>query len=284
MALPLLYFIVYKYIPMFGTIIAFKNYYPTLGFIESDWVGLKNFKRLFQSHYFPIIVRNTLIISSLKLLFFFPTPIILALLLNEVPHQGFKRITQTISYLPHFISWVAIAGLMKEMLSPTTGLINRLIVSLGGEAIFFLGAPSLFRTIIVASSIWQGVGWGAIIYLAAISGINPQIYEASTIDGANRWQQTFRITIPSIMPIVVIFLVLRIGHIMNEDFEQIFNLYSPATYEVGDVFETYIYREGILGGKYSFATTVGLFKGFIGLILVWITNKIAQYFGQEGVW
>ena len=281
---PMLFFLIYRYLPMFGIVIAFQNFYPGTGFLESKWVGFHQFGRLFRSHYFPVIFSNTLIISFQRIFFGFPAPIILALMLNEVRNQTYKRVVQTISYLPHFISWVIIAGLMHQLLSPTFGLFNHLIKQLGGEAIYFLGAKSTFRPVLIISAIWKNVGWGTIIYLAALSGVDPELYEAAVIDGANRWQQTWRITLPAILNVIVILLILRIGDILDAGFFQILNLYSPGVYAVADIIDTYVYREGLLNAQYSFATAVGLFKGVIGLILVAGANRLAKMVGQEGLW
>lgn len=281
---PMAFFVVYKYLPMFGIIIAFKEFYVGTGIWGSEWVGLKQFERLFTSYYFPVIFRNTLTISLQHLVFGFPAPIILALLLNEIRRKAFKRVVQTISYLPHFISWVIMAGLMQTLLSPTDGIVAAIFQAMGKNPIYFLGTPDYFRPVLILSGIWKEVGWGTIIYLAALSGVDPELYEAAIIDGANRLQQTIYVTIPSIMSVVVVLLILQVGNILDAGFFQVLNLYSPAVYEVSDIFDTYVYREGLLKANYSFATAVGLFKGIVGLILVAGANRFAKVVGQEGIW
>lgn len=283
----LLYFIIFRYLPMAGILVAFKNYKGMggiSGLFNSPWVGFRNFQNFFASYYFWRLLKNTLLISSYRLVFGFPAPIILALLLNEIYHAKFKRIVQTISYLPHFISWVVISGIMIALLSPDTGPMNAIIKSLGFEPIGFLSDSRFFRSTLILSSIWRGVGWGTIIYLAAISNIPQEQYEAAYIDGATRFQMMRYITLPSLYFLIGIFLILRIGKIINENFEQIFNLYSPGVYDVSDVFETFVYRRGILQSDFSYASAVGLFRSLTSLLLVFVTNKIAKKLGHEGLW
>lgn len=282
-----LYYLIFHYVPIGGLIIAFKGYRGfggIQGILDSPWVGFTHFYNLFGSHYFWRLLSNTLLISSYRLIWGFPAPIILALLLNEVVSQRFKRTIQTITYLPHFISWVIVAGLASMLLSPDTGAVNGFVKLLGIQPVSFLADPRYFRSILVISSIWKGIGWGSIVYLAAISGIPQEQYEAAYIEGATRFQRTIYVTLPSISFIIVIFLILRVGQIINENFEQIFNLYNPSVYEVSDVFETYVYRRGILQADFSYATAVGLFKSVTSLILVMGTNKIVKILGSEGIW
>lgn len=283
----LLYFIIFHYVPMFGIIIAFKDIAPfegVKGIINGPWVGFKNFITFFQSYYFWNVLGNTVIISAYKILFGFPAPIILALLLNEVKNNKFKRMVQTISYLPHFISMVVLAGLVTSVLSVNGGIVNEIRKSLGQEAIFFLGSSKYFRTILVSSGIWQNIGWGSIIYLASISGIDHQLYEASIVDGANRWKQTWHITLPGMSNVIVIMFIFAVGSLLNAGFEQILLLYSPAVYEVSDIIDTYVYREGLISLRYSFASAVGLFKSLIAMILIIGTNYLAKRYEQAAIW
>jgi putative aldouronate transport system permease protein len=280
----ILFFLVFRYAPMWGIVIAFQDYSVFSGIKDSEWVGFKHFLDMFGDNDFAIIFRNTLLISSYKLIWGFPAPIIIALMLNEIRLLAYKRTIQTLIYLPHFLSWVIIGGILFNLLSPSTGMVNKLVQFIGFEPILFLGDPSWFRTIIVASDIWKDAGWGAIIYLAALAGIDPQLYEAAIVDGANKWKQLWHVTLPSIMGTVVILFVLRLGHVLEVGFEQIFVLYNPLVYEVADVIETYVYRVGITQAQFSFSTAVGLFKSIIGLILVVIANKVAKKLGQEGIW
>lgn len=284
MALPILaYYIIFHYIPMYGVIIAFKDFSPAGGIMGSKWVGLKHFKDFFTSYYSGNIIRNTLLISLYDIIWGFPAPIILALLLNELSNQKFKRTVQTISYMPHFISLVVICGMIKDF-TATEGVINDLIVLLGGERSNMLGRPELFRTIFISSGIWQGIGWGSIIYLAALSGIDPALYEAATIDGAGRWKQTIHVTLPGIAPTIVILLILRVGSIMSVGFEKIILLYNPMTYETADVISSYVYRKGLLDFNYSYSTAVGLFNSIINFLLLIITNSISRRVSETSLW
>ncbi len=283
----LIYFIVFAYIPMMGIFIAFKDVSPfdgIAGMISSEWVGLKHFERFFNSALFGTILGNTIIISLLKIVWGFPAPIILALLFNEIRNKYFKKSIQTISYLPHFISMVIFAGIIQDLLSTNGGAINEIVKLFGGEPIYFLGDPKYFRSILVVSDIWKSIGWGSIIYLAAITGIDQEQYEAAEIDGASRFRQTLHITLPSITGTIVIMLILRVGTILSAGFDQVYMLYSPAVYEVGDIIDTYVYREGIELANYSYSTAVGLFKSIVGAIMVIATNSIAKKLGHQGVW
>ena len=289
MALPCVaYYIIFKYMPMYGVIIAFKNYQPVAGFwgiISSPWVGLAHFRRFFSSIFFVRLLRNTLLISTYRLIFAFPAPIIMAILINEIYGRHFKRVVQTITYMPHFLSWVIVAGLMMVLLSPTSGPVAAIFRNLGMRPIVIFSDIRFFRPLIVLSDIWKSVGFGTIIYLAAITGLDQEMYEAATIDGASRLQKIFRITLPLLLTsIVSIMFILAVGRILDENFEQIFNLYNPAVYEVGDVFETYVYRTGILSAQYSYSAAVGVFKAVVSLMLIYISNKVARLLGNEGLW
>ncbi len=278
------YYIVFHYVPMFGIVIAFKDYDVFTGFIDSPWVGLKHFRSFFDSIYAFRLIRNTLAISLFGLVFGFPAPIILALLLNELRDGWFKRTTQTISYLPHFISTVIIVGMFVNFLSPSTGMINNLIERLGGQRVYFLNDPRYFWPVYTLMNIWTGVGWGSIIYLASLTGIDPELYEACIIDGGNRWQQTWHITLPGIMPTIVIMLIFRVGSLLSVGYESIILMYSPPIYETADVISSYVYRRGLVDADYSFATAVGLMNSVVGFILIAVTNSIARRVSDTSLW
>jgi putative aldouronate transport system permease protein len=269
---------------MYGILIAFKDYRFRLGIMGSPWVGLDVFKELLGSKDFWLVFRNTVIISSYKLVFGFPAPIILALLLNEVRVLKFKRIVQTVSYLPYFVSWVVLSGIFFQVLSPSSGPVNYVLKALTGRTLYFLGDPALFRGTIVTLSVWKGIGWGAVIYLAALAGVNPELYEAAYIDGAGRWQRVVHITLPSILPVITILFILNVGSIVEDDFDQIFNLYRPVVYAVGDVLSTYTYRKGLNEMRYSLATAVGLFQNVLAFLLVAIANLLSKRVGEYGIW
>ncbi|WNQ14239.1 ABC transporter permease subunit [Paenibacillus aurantius] len=276
---------IFHYLPMYGVIIAFKNYNPIKGIWGSDWVGLRNFTELFDSPFFWRAFKNTLILNGYQILFAFPAPIVFALLLNEIRSMMVKRWMQTITYFPHFLSWVVIGGFVVAILSPNTGILTTIQnwLSYEGSQLFLLTDSRAFRAILVISEIWKNVGWGAIIYLAAITGVNPEYYDAAVIDGAGRWKQTLHVTLPAIMPTIIILLVLRIGNMMGSDFEQILVLYSANVYDVGDVLSTYVFRLGLFQGKYSFTTAVGLFQSVIGFTLIMIANRLSRRVGG-GLW
>ena len=282
----IVYFVIFKYIPMGGIVIAFKNYKISQGIWGSAWCGLDNFTKAFNTPTFGRAVRNTLEISGLKLLFGFPAPIILALMLNEVSHVRFKKTVQTITYLPHFLSWVVLAGMFQQLLSPNNGAVNALLRQFFGvqDSIYFLGNNKYFRGTLIVTDIWKNVGWSSILYLATISGIDQSLYEAATVDGASRWQCTRYITIPSLVSTIVIMLILSIGSIMDAGFDQVFNLYNSAVYQTGDIIDTYVYRYGLGDMKYSLATAVGLFKNVIAFVLVVGTNLITRKISGEGIW
>ncbi|MGZ9583358.1 ABC transporter permease [Paenibacillus marinisediminis] len=280
----IIFFLLFRYLPIWGIVISFQDYNPFAGIWRSEWVGLKHFITLWNYDGFWSIFCNSLAISMLNLAFFFPVPIILALMLNEVSKKYFKNIVQSIIYMPHFISWVVVAGMTYLLLSTHDGIVNEYIVKIGGQAQNFLTSSEWFRPLIILQSIWKEAGWGTIIFLAALSGVDPQLYEAAVVDGANRWRQLWHITLPAIRSTILILLILRLGHVLDNGFEQIFLMLSATTYGVGDVFETYVYREGLVGGNYSYTTAIGLFKSVIGLILVVLANKLAKVFGEEGVY
>lgn len=279
----ILYFFIFHYVPMYGVIISFKDYSFKKGILGSDWVGLENFIYMFNLNDFYRVFWNSFCLSFLRLIFEFPVPIIIALLLNEIGSKRFKKITQTAIYLPHFISWAVIGGILVNFLSPTWGVVNDIIQRLGFEPIFFLGDPKYFRTTVVISSIWKEAGWGTIIYLAAITGIDVEQYEAATVDGANRWQRLIYITLPNIKTTIILMLILRMGSIMSNGFEQIYTLQNTQNLSVSEVFETYTYRVGLLGGRFSFATTVGLFASVISMIFLLTTNFISKKMGEETI-
>lgn len=283
----LLFFFIFAYLPIFGIIIAFKDISPFNGIIDvitKPFVGLKWFKQFFNSYYFFQIIRNTFVISFLKLIWVFPASIILALLINELSNIRLKKIIQTVSYIPHFFSMVVVAGIVMSLLTTEGGLVNQIVVFFGGQSRMFLGEPRLFRSILVATTLWQQIGWGTILYLAAIAGVDQEQYEAAIIDGAGRLRQTWHITLPSITFVIVILLIFRIGSMLNAGFEQILLLYSPPVYEVADIIDTYVYRSGIQSMKYSFATAVGFFKSIVAALLLLGSNTIARKLGHTGIW
>ncbi len=287
MLLPVIaYFVIFKYIPMGGIIIAFKDYKMGVGIAKSQWMGLEYYRTAFANPFFKRAISNTLVISSMKLLVGFPAPIILALMLNEVRHSAYKRVVQTISYLPHFLSWVIMAGILSQLLSVNNGAVNALLKDVFGrsEPIQFLIDKRYFRGTVVVSDVWKGVGWGSILYLATISSIDPTLYEAAICDGATRFQRVRYITLPSIMPTITIMLILSLGSILDAGFDQIFNLYSSAVYETGDIIDTYVYRVGLVEWNYKLSTAIGLFKNIIGFILVAGTNVIAKSISGNGIW
>lgn len=285
MLLPgLLYFLLFKYWPMYGILIAFKDYQPFLGFWDSPFVGLKHFERLFNDPNFIVLFRNTLMLAMLNILFFFPLPIVIALMLNELRHHLFKRTIQTLVYIPHFMSWVVVVGIAYIFLTTEGGIVNDLLVYFGWDKINFLASNEWFRTIVTAEVIWKETGWGTIIFLAALSGVDPQLYEAARMDGANRLRQLWHITLPAIRSTIIILLILRLGNFLDTGFEQIFLMLNAMNREVGEVFDTYVYSVGISQGQYSFSTAVGLFKSLIGLVLVVVANHLAKRFGEEGIY
>ncbi|NOV03877.1 ABC transporter permease subunit [Paenibacillus sp. LMG 31457] len=280
----LLYFIIFKYVPMWGVLLAFKNYQPFIGFWKSDWVGLEHFRVFFTNPEFFMLLRNTLLLSLYNLLFFFPAPIVLALLLNEVRLAIFKRTVQTLIYVPHFISLVIVASLTYVFLTTQGGIVNEMLQEHTGAKIDFLASPQWFRPMIIIQTIWKECGFGTIIFLAALAGVDVEQYEAAVMDGANRFRQMWHITLPSIRSTIVILLILRMGQVMDNGFEQIFLMLNPLNRETAEVFDTYVYMMGITQGAFSYSTAVGLFKAIVGVILVLGTNWLAKRFGQPGIY
>nr|WP_246627262.1 ABC transporter permease subunit [Paenibacillus solanacearum] len=284
MVLPVIaYYVIFDYGPMYGLQIAFKDYSPGTGIWGSPWAGLEHFKQFFDSYYFWRIIRNTLLINVYELIFGFPAPIILALLLNELRRQAFKRIVQTITYLPHFISIVVVVGMLVDFLA-RDGVVNQLLSTFGLASKSYLSEPDWFRLIYVSSGIWQQVGWGSIIYLAALSTIDPTLYEAARVDGAGRWKQMVHITIPGIMPTVIILLILKMGSMMSVGSEKILLMYNPLTYDTADVISTFVYRKGILEASYSYTTAVGLFNAVIAFSLLIVSNSISKRVSETKLW
>ncbi|WP_240472986.1 ABC transporter permease [Paenibacillus sanguinis] len=285
MVLPaLLFILVFSYIPMYGVLMAFQDYNIFTGFMASPWVGLKHFEMFFHAPEFWSVIRNTVVISLLKLFIGFPAPILLALMLNEVHNRVFKRTIQTISYLPHFISWVIVSGFVTSLLSTDNGSFNMLLQQLNliDEPINFLSIPEYFWTILVTTGVWKEIGFSSIVYLAAIAGVDPQLYEAAAMDGASRLRQMFSITLPSILPVIIIFLILNIGNLLNAGFEDILLLgANPVLRDVADVIDTYVYRVGIQNNRYSYATAVGLFKGVLSVALLAGANYAARRSGNS---
>lgn len=280
----LLFFIIFRYTPMWMLLIAFQDYNPWVGVFKSEWVGFKHFLYLLKDPWFFLMLRNTLAINLIGLVFYFPLPIIWALLLNEIRHSGYKRINQTIFYFPHFLSWVIVASLTYFLLSVDVGILNKFIAYMGLPTVSFLQKPYLFWIILTLQDIWKESGWGTIIFLAALAGVDVEQYEAAIIDGANRMQRIWHITIPSIMPTVVVLLILRLGNIASVGFEQVLLMMNPMVYHVGEVFDTFAYRVGILQGQISFGTAVNVFKGFVGLLFVWASNRSVRRMGYQGIY
>lgn len=280
---PIIHYIIFRYIPIYGLTVAFQKFSLTKGYFRSEWVGFKNFVAFFKDPYLYRIVRNTFIISILELIFEFPAPIILALMLNELKNQTFKRSVQTISYLPHFISTVVLIGIVR-MYFASDGMVNQLLTIMGLKAHRFLVEPQWFRPLYIGSGIWKGIGWGSILYLAALTGINVELYEAAYVDGANRFKRMWHVTLPGISPTIILLLILKIGSMMNVGFSKVFLLYSPMSYEVADVISTYVYRRGFLEFQVSYATAVGLFNSVINCTLLVFANYLAKRFSETSLW
>lgn len=279
----IVFYILFMYKPMYGAIIAFQNYVPSKGITGSEWVGFKQFVRFFQSPYFWRLFRNTIVLSVYSIVFCFPAPIILALLLNEIKAKKFKSAVQTMTYLPHFISMVVAIGMVKEFCL-SDGLINDIIVMLGGTRSAILQNPALYRTIYIVSDIWQEVGWGSIIYLAALAGIDQQLYEAAAIDGAGKWKQTLHVTIPGLMPTVIIMLILRLGSLMSMGYEKTILLYNESVFDTADIISSYVYRVGLLEQNWSYSTAIGLLNSVINCVLLISANKISKRVTQSSLW
>ena len=284
MVLPVLaFYIIFHYMPMYGVTIAFKNFSPSKGIMESPWIGMEHFTNFFGSVYFKRVLLNTLRISFTSILFGFTAPIILALLINELRSKRYARIVQTVTYMPHFISLVVVCGILTNFLSET-GVITQFLSMFGMEKQDLLRVPGYFTTIYIASGIWQEIGWGSIIYLAALAGIDPSLHEAARIDGAGRWRQIWAVDIPGILPTIVTLLVLRMGKVMNVGFEKIILLYNPLTMETADVISSFVYRKGLMESNYGYSTAVGLFNSVINMILVILANKISRKLNETSLW
>ncbi|WP_407944392.1 ABC transporter permease [Paenibacillus dauci] len=279
-----LYFVIFKYLPMGGLIISFQDYQPYLGIADSPWVGFKHFIRLFTEPTFFMLLSNTLILFALNIVIFFPMPIILALMLNEVRHRYFKNAIQTIIYIPHFMSWVIIVSITYVFLTVDGGVINELLAAMGFQKISFLTSPEWLRTMYMAQIIWKELGWSTIIYLAAITVVDTQLYEAAEMDGAGRLRKTWHVTLPAIRPVIITLLILKIGTTLDLGFEHMYLLLNSLNREVAEIFDTYIYTAGLKNGQLSFSTAVGLFKGLVGLVLIMLANKLAKKFGEDGVY
>ncbi len=276
MAIPvILYFILFMYLPMFGLVIAFKKYDIAKGIFGSQWVGFRYFKEFFTGLYFKRTLKNTLILSGGNILFGFPAPIIFALLLNELCNKHFKKAVQTITYLPHFISLVVVCGMLTNFFS-SDGVATQIIMKFGGEKMNYLASTKYFRTIYIASEIWQSIGWNSIIYLAALTGIDMQLYEAAVIDGAGKWKQMLHVTLPGILPTISVMLILEIGKMLSLGYEKVILLYSPNTYEVADIISSFVYRKGLNNFMYSYASAVGLFQSVVNIILLIASNKLSK--------
>lgn len=278
-----IFYILFNYKPIYGAIIAFQDYVPRLGISGSEWVGLANFKRFFSDIYFGRLMKNTLLLSVYDILFGFPAPIILALLLNEIHNKFFKNVTQTITYLPHFISMIVVCGMLTDF-SLSTGLFNDIIEFFGGERHPLLQDPKLYRTIYIASGIWQQVGWGTIIYLSALAGVDSQLYEAVEIDGATKWKQTLHVTLPGIAPTIITMFILKIGKLMSMGYEKTILLYNPSTFETADIISSYVYRIGLLEQDWSYSTAIGLFNSVINFVLLILANKLSKKFSETSLW
>ncbi|OMF21786.1 protein lplB [Paenibacillus sp. FSL H8-0548] len=283
-SLGLLYFLVFRYGPMFGLFIAFKDYSPFRGVWESEWIGMDHFVRLFTDSDFILLFKNTLILNVLDTVIAFPFPILIAILLNEVGNKYFKNSMQTILYAPHFFSWVVIVGITMLFFRAQDGGVNMLLDAMGFGRIELMTDPKYFRFLWLFHNIWQGAGWGAIIYLAAIASIDPALYEAAKVDGANRLRQIWSITLPSLKNVILIMFILRLGSFIEVGFEHIFLLQNPLNLGVTDVFDTYVYRQGLVQGDFSYSTAIGFFKSIVGLAMVVTANTIAKRFGEEGVY
>ena len=279
----MVFLLIFRYIPIFGNVIAFMEFNP-YDMARSTWVGFDQFIALFQKPAFWKVFRNTLYISLLKLVWGFPIPIALALMMNEMRCLPFKKTAQTLLYLPHFISWVVLAGLIMNLLDPSTGLVTAFLKAITGRELQVLTDKKLFVPMLIVTDVYKSMGWGTIIYFAALSGVDPQLYEAAEIDGARKWKQLMHITLPSITPTIVIMLILSCNNIVNAGFDQIFMLYTPLVYDVADILDTYVYRIGIQNANYSFSTAAGMFKSVIALVMILIVNTVAKRTGNEGIW
>ncbi|WP_135548807.1 ABC transporter permease [Paenibacillus cymbidii] len=282
--LPVVHLAIFHYAPLYGIVIAFKSYKPGLGIWNSPWNGLEHFRNMLGDFAFLRAVRNTFAISFLRLIVGFTLPIAFAMLLNEVIHTRFKRAVQSISYFPHFMSWIIVASMVVEIFSPERGVINNLIVMFGGDPILFLSSKTYFVPVLILTDVWKEVGWASILYLASIASISPELYEAASMDGANRFHRMRYITLPSLAPVIVILFLLRLGNILNGGFDQILNLYNPLVYEVGDIIDTYVYRVGLEQFQFDYSAAVGLFKNVVGLAFLIVANQFVRRRSEYGVW
>jgi putative aldouronate transport system permease protein len=278
------YFLIFHYWPMYGIQIAFKDFIATRGIWGSPFVGLKHFNRFFNSYHFGSLIKNTLGISIYSLLVGFPFPILLALMMNEVRNKTFKKTVQTVTYAPHFLSTVVMVGMMTSMLSPKTGIVNKFLNQLGISSVYFMGEPAWFRSAYVWSGVWQNVGWNSVIYMAALSGVDPSLYEAAIVDGASKWQRIWHITIPGILPTAIILLIMNTGKVMSVGFEKVFLMQNGLNLTVSEVISTYVYKAGLIGAQYSFSTAVGLFNSIINCILLIAVNKISKKTTETSLW
>lgn len=284
MLVPILaYYIIFHYIPMLGSVIAFQNFKPALGIARSRWVGLRHFRSFFESPYAWRLIRNTLLINLLQIIFAFPAPIIFALLLNEVRRPRYKRVVQTVSYMPHFVSLVVICGMLNDF-TMSDGVISDVLALFGMPRSNLLNRPELFRTIFVASGIWQNMGWGSIIYLATLSNVDPSLHEAAAIDGAGRFRRMLHVALPALAPVIVIQLIMRVGNILSQGHEKIILLYRPLTYETADVISSYVYRRGLLSADYSFGTAVSMFNSLVNLIILFSANALSRKVSETSLW
>lgn len=282
--LPVAYYVIFHYIPMYGVQIAFKDFYASKGIWDSEWVGLKYFSRFFSSYQFWPIIKNTLTLSFAQLIVGFPIPIILAILLNQMKNTRFRKLVQTVTYCPHFISIVVLTGMLYIFLSPRTGLINNVITLFGGEAKHWLGDPAAFSSVFVGSGVWQNAGWSAIIYIAALAGISPDLYEAAQVDGANKWQVIRHIDMPGIIPTATMMLILEMGKIMNIGFQKAYLLQNGLNISASEIIPTYIYKVGLIDAQYSYSAAISLFNNLVNILLLLLVNKIAQKTSENSLW
>lgn len=280
----LVYFILFKYLPMYGLQISFRDYQPRRGFFGSEWVGLKHFARFFSSYNCWNIIGNTLLLSMLTLLFCFPLPILLALLLNEMRNGAYKKVVQTATYAPHFLSTVVVVGMVTAFCSPSTGIVNVIIRAFGGEPIYFMAKKEWFRPLYIISEVWTSMGWDSIIFLSALAGVDVQMYEAARIDGASRTKQLLYITLPSIVPTIAVMLILNCGRVMNIGFEKVFLMQTDLNLSVSEVISTFVYRQGIISTQTSYATAVGLMNSGVNFLLVLLVNEISKRVSEVGLW
>ncbi|MEZ0536470.1 ABC transporter permease [Caldicellulosiruptoraceae bacterium PP1] len=279
-----LYFIIFKYIPMYGVLMAFEDYVPSRGIIGSPWVGLRHFVNFFNSFNFWDLIKNTVYLSVFQLIITFPFPIIIALMLNELTNEKIKKTIQTIIYAPYFISTVVLVGMMYVFLSPSSGIVNKIIEAISGNTIDFFSAPEWFRPLYIISSLWQGTGFGTVIYMAALASVDPQLHEAAIVDGASKLKRIFVIDLPAIMPVIIIQLILAVGNIMNVGFEKTFLMQTPLNLDVSEIIQTYVYKAGLLQAQYSFSTAVGLFNAVINFILLITVNALVKKISETSLW